>query len=148
MTQQIHARVAEVLDEVYSGVSHDRLNALKAQLLQSIGEAMLTHQEALFRYSAASMGETRPNRALFGTTEMFRVNSVAGKILDIFDIARREARDEALWLAAATRDAMRDNDRLRVENERLRSAIEKRAVKEHDAETLPAIEGQTKETPK
>jgi regulator of replication initiation timing len=63
---------------------------------------------------------------------VWRINSTALKInvafedaRAAFDSARSSARDEALWLSAKCRDLLADNDRLRIENEKLRAAISK-----------------------
>jgi hypothetical protein len=57
-----------------------------------------------------------------GSSEVWRINSTALKINEAFDSARSAARDEALWLSAKCRELLADNDRLRIENEKLRAA--------------------------
>lgn len=65
-----------------------------------------------------------PNTGLLDSSQVYRINSTAHKINVAFEGARREARDEALWLSAVCRQLLDDNDRLRVENERLRRKLE------------------------
>lgn len=62
----------------------------------------------------------RPQAGAVSSSELWRINSTAHKINEAFDKARAEARDEALWLASMCQMLLRDNDRLRIENERLR----------------------------
>lgn len=60
----------------------------------------------------------RPNRGLLSSSEVYRINSTAAKIGEAFGSARHEAMMEALWLADVCRELLRDNDRLRVVNEK------------------------------
>ena len=65
-----------------------------------------------------------PQTGLLTSSEVYRINSTAHKIGEAFGRARSEARDEALWLSAVCGRLLRDNDRLRIENERLRRQLE------------------------
>lgn len=68
--------------------------------------------------------ETEKPQVGFLTSEaVFRINSTAWKINEAFEAARREARDEALWLSNKCRELLDDNERLRVENEKLRAKL-------------------------
>jgi hypothetical protein len=67
--------------------------------------------------------DDRPNQGALGSSDVWRINSTALKINEAFDSARSAARDEALWLSAKCRELLADNDRLRIENEKLRAAI-------------------------
>ena len=64
-----------------------------------------------------------PQTGLLSSSDVYRINSTASKIGGVFQIALAEARDEALWIASVCRDLLRDNDRLRVENEGLRERM-------------------------
>lgn len=66
----------------------------------------------------------KPNRGLLDSTIEWRINSTAHKINDAFNKARIEARNEALWLSARCRELLDDNNRLRVENERLKEKLD------------------------
>ncbi len=66
------------------------------------------------------MSAGTPNTGLLSSSDVFRIESTAHKIGLVFDAARTELRDEALWLSAKCRELLDDNNRLRVENEKLR----------------------------
>lgn len=68
-----------------------------------------------------------PNQGLLTSSEVYRIDSTASKVGDAFDHARREARDECLWLSAVCHRLLADNNRLRIENERQRRQLEKQA---------------------
>ena len=69
------------------------------------------------------MNEDRPNTGALTSSEVFRINSTAFKVREVFDKAAGEARDEALWLSAICRQLLADNDRLRIEIERLTAKL-------------------------
>lgn len=61
------------------------------------------------------MDRERPSQGALTSSEMYRMNSTAHKVGDVFNDARREARDECLWLSALCQRLLEDNDRLRLE---------------------------------
>lgn len=67
----------------------------------------------------------RPNRGAVDSSTVFRINSTAWKINEAFDKARGEARDEALWLSSVCRMLLDDNDKLRLELERLKAKMDR-----------------------
>lgn len=66
-----------------------------------------------------------PNQGLLTSEAVWRINSAPMKVKDAFDEARKEARDECLWLAAVCRELVDDNDRLRRMNEQLEAKLVK-----------------------
>lgn len=81
--------------------------------------------EAWLSQTAHKRDEPIPNRGLFDSSTVHRINSTAHKIGQAFHTARIEASSEALWLAEQCRALLRDNDRLRVEIEDLQTKIRK-----------------------
>jgi len=60
------------------------------------------------------------------STQQWRVNSCAHKVNEVFNAARREARDECLWLAARVRELQAENEALRDQVQHLEKKLEVR----------------------
>lgn len=64
-----------------------------------------------------------PQTGAVSSSELYRMQSTAHKIGTVFEAARIEARDEALWLSSMCNKLLLDNDRLRKELESLRKQV-------------------------
>lgn len=108
--------------------------AFNAGLMAMLLSALQAHQQAVDKavdkaQEAESAQHVRPNAGALDSSTLYRMNSTAHKIGDVFEKARIEARDEALWLSSVCQKLLHDNDRLRIELERAKTKLSRYETK-------------------
>jgi regulator of replication initiation timing len=78
-----------------------------------------------------------PQTGLLSSSDVFRINKTAAKVGDVFDEARREARDECMWLSNVCRLLLQDNNRLRIENDALKKRAERPMMSPDGGKNIP-----------